>query len=254
MSTLPTEVTGAQGALEAAEAADQLIVMTASYTVTTPADYTRAGEDLKRIKGALKRLEDVRTSITGPLNASLKKVNEFFGGPSAELTASERRIKQAMGAYSDRARAAQEAETARRLALQRAEEAERRAAAEVAAAELAEAAELAAVRGDEEQAARLSEVAQAQAEAAEAPPAPPPVLVPRRHSPAVPGISELETWHCEVTDIPALVRAVAAGEAPTRAVVPDLRYLKAVVKAAKGGVKIPGVRVWRETDIRSGRV
>ena len=254
MSTLPTEVTGAQGALEAAEAADELIVMTASYTVTTAEHYSRAGEDLKRIKGALKRLEDVRTSITGPLNASLKKVNEFFGGPSAELAASERRIKQAMGAYSDRARARQEAENARRLAEQRAREAEQRAAAEVAAAELAEAAELAAVRGDEEQAARLSEVAQAQAEAAEAPPAPPPVIVPRRHTPAVSGVTELEAWRCEVTDIPALVRAVVVGLVPAQAVVPDLAFLKRLAKTLKGDMKVPGVLVWRETDIRSGRV
>jgi hypothetical protein len=73
----------------------------ATYQVTTPAQYESGAADLARVKGMQKKLEETRTGITGPMNAALKKVNDFFRGPAEKLAGIERTIKAKLGGYHE---------------------------------------------------------------------------------------------------------------------------------------------------------
>ena len=57
-----------------------------------------------------------------------------------------------------------------------------------------------------------------------------------------PGVTTRETWSAEVTDLGALVRAVAAGEVPLDAVLPFLPFLNGLARTERGAMAVPGVR------------
>ena len=59
--------------------------------------------------------------------------------------------------------------------------------------------------------------------------------------PKVAGVSQRETWTAEVTDLLALVKAVAAGTASTDALLPNMVYLAREARAHREGLHIPGV-------------
>lgn len=64
---------------------------------------------------------------------------------------------------------------------------------------------------------------------------PPPV-------PRVEGISHRDNWSAEVTDVMALIKAVAAGEAPILAITPNMKFLNEQARSYKNLLKIPGVK------------
>jgi hypothetical protein len=66
------------------------------------------------------------------------------------------------------------------------------------------------------------------------------------------GISASEKFLVEVTDLKALARAVAGGQAPAEVIQPNLSVLKAMAKALKGNLHLPGVSIQRDLSI-SGR-
>jgi hypothetical protein len=70
----------------------------------------------------------------------------------------------------------------------------------------------------------------------------PPVVVPK--APVQPSrlTAGRENWTAEVTDLPALVRAVAAGTASLSYIQPDLVALNQIARAQKSTMTIPGVR------------
>jgi hypothetical protein len=182
-----------------------------AYPVTTQAQYVAGAEDLKRVKAAQKKLEDTRTGITGPMNAALKKVNDFFRAPKAALGVIEQKIKGAR-AY------AEEQERVRRAEQAKADEAARKERERIEAQ-------------------------------ARAPPSParsrrPPrwKSAPRRWSrrhqrepPKVAGVSMREVWKFEVTDPSAVPREFCTV---------DETKIRKVVQALKGDAKIAGVRVY----------
>lgn len=250
VETLPEvrAVTAEIGALES---------YAATYAVTTAEQYQHGADDLKRVKAAQKRLEETRTGITGPMNAALKKVNDFFRAPTDRLATIERTIKGALTRYAD------EQERIRREEQRRAEEAARkererleaqareaeRKAREKAAAER-RAAEEAAAAGRAEEAARLAaKAAQIEAKAAEKVDAidqrAAAVVAPiiQREAPKVAGVATREVWKFQIEN-PALV--------PREYCVVDEAKIRKVVAALKGDTTIPGVRVWCEKSIAAG--
>ncbi len=52
-----------------------------------------------------------------------------------------------------------------------------------------------------------------------------------------------KTWKAEVVDIMALVKAVAAGQAPIQAIEPNATFLNQQARSLKGALTYPGVRV-----------
>lgn len=225
-----------------------------SYQVTTAEQYAAGAADLQRVKSAQKRLEETRTSITAPMNAALKQVNDFFRAPAERLATAERTIKAQLVAFADEQervrreeqRKADEAARKERERLEaQAREAERKArekaaadrqAAEAAAAagRLDEAATLAArAASTEEKAAGKVDDLSMRAATTVAP-------VVRRDPPKVAGISTRETWHFEITN---------AAQVPREYLVVDEARVRKVVQALKGDAKIPGVRVYAERSM-----
>ena len=80
---------------------EQLLALSATYTVATAAQYTDAGEQLKSIKAAAKKLDTLRKSMTQPLDLAKKAIMDFFRAPEEKLARAESGIKRAMIAYSD---------------------------------------------------------------------------------------------------------------------------------------------------------
>ncbi len=60
--------------------------------------------------------------------------------------------------------------------------------------------------------------------------------------PRISGMSLRETWSATVTDLMALVKAVAAGTVPLEAVAADMVFLRRQATALKGNLRYPGVQ------------
>lgn len=223
-----------------------------SFAIVAAGDYEKAGEALTRIKGKAKALDELRKSLTQPLDAAKKKIMDFFREPAEKLAAAEGAIKKTMIAYQaeqDRIREKAEREAAEAARKER-ERLEREAAkleekarvdrakAEAKAAELeaagnAERAEAMRQAADEKEQARQADATALQMAAATMPLAPV-VDLPRAEAS---GTSLREVWKFSVIDL-AIV--------PREYLIVDEKAIGAVVRALKGRASIPGVRVYSE--------
>ena len=228
--------------------------------------YGIAADEVRNIKTLQKTVEEQRTAITKPLNDALKAVNNLFRAPAEFLTSAEQAIKKSMLVWQREEerkaevarRAAEAAAAAERARLAVIAEEQRRAAeaAELKALEAQQAAEAAVAAGDAEGAAiameemnqqvAVVETAQAAVAAAEVTTFRPTIVAPAK----VAGISSRTTYTAEVTDLMALVQAVATGKAPIQALSADMSFLKAQARAFKtSGQLFPGVTAVAERGI-----
>jgi hypothetical protein len=155
----------------------------------------------------------------------------------AEKTAAEAPIVEAEEIVSreimrfdaeDRKRREEEQRIAEERAKKERDEAALRAAAEAERA------------GEQEEAAAIIEEA-VHAPVFVPPPPPPPKLA---------GSAEVTTWKMEVTDLKALVLAVASGKAPLTYLQADEVAIRRTVIAQKASFHCAGVRTWAETSRR----
>ena len=77
--------------------------------------------------------------------------------------------------------------------------------------------------------------------------APPPAV--SQEPPKIAGISTRTTYSAEVTDLMALVKAVAAGAVPLVVLQADMKVLNAQAKALKEHLVYPGVKVVSSSSI-----
>lgn len=242
--------------------ADQALAVATEYRVTNGDEYSAAGDELKRIKAAQKRLDETRKSLTSPIDAARKRIMDLFRGPAEKLDQAEKAIKGACITYQ------QEQERIRREEQRKAEEAARkererlerlRIAAEQRArdkeAELrrqaaeANAAERAKIEAKMQAEADKAAAKQAELEQREAAVTAP---VIHREAPKVAGLSTRTVWHAECTDLRALVNAIAAGRAPLSLVQANEKVIGQQVRSLKGDFEAPGIRVW-STDSMAAR-
>ena len=66
----------------AAADAETMLSTARAFAVTTAAQYTAAGEELKRIKAKAKELEAQRVGMTRPLDETKKRIIDWFRDPS----------------------------------------------------------------------------------------------------------------------------------------------------------------------------
>lgn len=241
----------------AAADAETMLSTARAFAVTTAAQYTAAGEELKRIKAKAKELEAQRVGMTRPLDETKKRIMDWFRDPLQYLADAESSIKRAIGAYdAEQRRLQQEAEKAAAEAARkerermeaeaaRAEQAarEKREREEAKARELeakGRAAEAEAKRkaAEEAEAARLREAEAKRAAAASMPTAP----VVHFEQPKVAGVSSRQVWKFEIAD---------AAQLPREYLIPDEKAIGAVVRALGERASIPGVRVYADTIISS---
>lgn len=202
---------------------ESLLAVGTNYRVTSAADYEVAGLELKRVKDAQKKLDDLRKSMTRPIDAAKKAIMDFFRGPEQKLATAESGIKRAMIGYSE------EQDRIRREAQRKADEAARKEQEK-----LQQQAAKAIASGKVEKAEQLEQRAAT-------------VVAPivQREAPRVSGIVTKEVWKFEVTD-PAAV--------PREYLSVDEKKIGGVVRSLKGDTNIAGVRVWSEKSIAAGAV
>lgn len=194
--------------------------------VTTEREYTRAAEMLQDIKA-------LRTQIAAKCDPVIKAAHAAHRAATAqkqdlefELVEADRMIRAKLSGYiveQQRIAAAQAAV----------------AAAEARAAQEAAEREAKALESVGESA--LAEMARAEA----AIPAPAPVA----HTVAAAGVSAREKWEAEVTDLPAFLRGILAGEIPTGAVLVNATLLRQMAVAMKDELRWPGVTVKRSASV-----
>ena len=257
---IPAEV------IEHGQHIEQELTRVAHFAIATSEAYADAGEELKRVKGDAKKLEDMKREMLDPLAKAEKAIREHFRKPEAWLKDREDTLKRAMLAYQEEQRREQQrrereaAEAQRkereRLALEaarkREEAAKKRAAEEERArkleaqgkAEQAEARRLAAIEAEEQ---RLAEADALQEAAVTMPTAP----VVARAVPKVAGISTREVWKANCTNLKALCRAIADGEAPLDLVQFDQSAGDRYARAMKAQLNYPGVRAARSENLAS---
>ena len=79
---------------------------------------------------------------------------------------------------------------------------------------------------------------------------PPPVTLP---PPKLEGVSIRKIVKFEVVDMKALVKAIAAGQVPVEAVLPNNVVIGAQARSLKMALRWPGIRVWEEDSVAAGR-
>jgi hypothetical protein len=198
--------------------------------IVTADDYEDAAATLQRIKGRSKELDDLRRSLTRPIDETKRRIMALFERPMSLLVNAEAAIKRGILGYQreqERLRSEEEA----RLREQARKEQER-LLARSARAEAAGKEEMA--EALEDQAAMIIA----------------PIVV--SDTPRISGLSTRQTWHAEVVDKMALIQAVAAGHVPDVVLVPDMTILNAQARALKTALDYPGVRAVPEQVVAAG--
>lgn len=231
------------------------------YIIDSDSMLELAGEDLRRIKTLQKAVEAERTEKVKPFNGLVSYFNEQYRTPANYLKDAETTLKSAIDVYlvkkereAQAARIAAEAaarqERERQAAIQAQREAEAQEAAKQAQAAIQEA-EQAAAAGDvaaavelQNKAGDLAAAAHISASAANEAALTAAIVTTTALPPVtrVAGISARSTYKAQVDDLLALVKAVAAGEAPIEAITANDKFLGAQAKAFKKvGQLYPGV-------------
>lgn len=217
--------------------AERALKMAEGWSITDDETYALAADELTAIKSKQKALEDMRTSITGPMNQALKAVNAVFKSPAELLERAERLIKGHMIAYADKREA--ERRAAELAARRAAEEAERLAAEEHARAAKE------AGQGDMFDDAPSAESAAADAAimAIASAPVAPPVL-------KAAGVSKVKvTMKAEVFDKAAFIAHIAQAPAYLDLVDINATKLNQLAKALGSNLNMPGVKLVEEKSI-----
>jgi len=227
-----------------------------AYVIDSPLMYELASEELRHAKKRAKEIEAMESSITNPLKQAAKAVAELFRPAKENLAKTEAVHKRSMLNYlneqerlaAEARRVAEEEARIERARLAKIEQEQAQAAAEAQAQ-----AQAAAEAGDTQAATLAMQAANdAQEQAAIAVMTSNVVsITPTIEAPAkVSGISTRSTFSAEVTDLMALIKAVANGTAPIECIAADTKFLGAQARAfKKAGQLYPGVLAKEERSI-----
>jgi hypothetical protein len=205
--------------------ADTALTGISAIRVTTPEECQGLVDQLKDIKTKAKKLEEIRFSMTRPIDAAKQAIMDFFRGPAEVLAKCETVGKAEISRWNaEQARiaAAAEAERRRQEALERERLAEEQRQAEALLAQ----ADAAMEAGDVEAAEKL------EAQAAHVQEAATPICAPVNFAPVkAKGTSSRKIWKCRVTN-PDLV--------PREYWMINADALDAFAKAMKENARLPG--------------
>ena len=250
--------------------AQALLAGARDYQIDSPTLLAMAAADLQRVKDLQKKVEDTRTSITGPMLKAKTAVDLLFKAPAGYLDQAEAVLKGAILTYTkeqDRlaAEAKRIADEAAARERERLADIERQAQAAADDARrqadaLAQAAIDAAAQGDLERAEQLrieseahasdAEVAEGNAQAAMTEAAVT-SIAPAFSAPTKPaGLGTRTNYIAEVDDLMLLVIAVAAGGAPLECLQANTTFIGQQARAFKKvGRLYAGVTVRAEANL-----
>jgi hypothetical protein len=184
--------------------------------------------DLVKIaKSQYKRAEDARKTLVKPLNDHVKWINSQFKSTTNELNQIETTGKRKIGAW------------------QREEEKRQRAVAEAARKQAEEEALATAERAERDGNTTAVDTA---LDSATSIPEPPRSAPTRGRFGGV--ASSRKVWKGEVTDLKALLRAIADDQAPASIAPVDQNSLNRLARNARGDSDIPGVRFYEDTSVQ----
>jgi MFS superfamily sulfate permease-like transporter len=206
----------------AADSAARMLEKCVGYRVVTQVEYVTASDTLKEIKTRGKQLDDLRRSMTKPLDDSKAKIMDFFRKPAEALAEAEKEVKSAMLRF-------QQEQERERLAEIRRQEEDRRLEQEI----LDELAQEAAQAGDVVAVAELVEQKQ---EAMVAPVVAPP------SAPKVDGVGMRKVWKWRLVDY-LLV--------PREYLMLDDVMIGNVVRGSQGKLTIPGIEIYSKDVVIS---
>jgi len=220
-------------ALSWPERARQLVIL-------TDGDYEHAGELLHGIKDLRREVDATFDGIIAKAYSAHKEAVGQKKKAEAPLLEAEGILKRGLCAY-DTAREAERQAEERRLQEVARQDAERRQLEEAAALELQGHA-----NADPE---LLWEALQLLEQPVQAP-----VVLLERTTPKVNGLSYRDVWSARVTNLPALIRYVAANPGHAGLLLANGPALNGLARSLKGGMQIPGVEaVCQKTAAAGGR-
>lgn len=248
-------------------AARVLTAARAIQVIDSPLMLDLVNEDLRAVKALAKQVEEARTSITGPLNAALKAVNDLFRPAGDAVADAESTFKRAILTYQQdmerkareaRMRAEQEAREARAKIEAEARQAE--AEAREKARELEAQAEEARRAGDaqaaialESQAVTVRDVAEIANDARIVELELTTAIAPEASftRPTAAGLSMRKKWKARVTDKMALLKFIC--ERPEYINLLDINQtaLNQLATAQKDAMSIKGVEAYEDSSIAS---
>jgi hypothetical protein len=204
-----------------------------SIQISTIEDFSNAGVLLQSVKSRAKEIDDLRKSMTTPLDSAKKKIMDFFRPATDKLNDATKTISNTMIAWeNEQERIRQEAQReAERLARERAETENLSLAAELERS------------GNQELA---EQVINTQVE-----------VVPVKVQSIVPRSAQAfsrETWSGECTNLMALVKAIAAGQAPISLVMANTVVINGLARNLKGSMSYPGIQFVSSKSMSSRRV
>jgi hypothetical protein len=212
--------------VQSTETALTVVDVARSHAIVTLDDYKVGQALMAEIKTRLKMLEDTRMGQTRPLDESKKKIMDFFRAPMQKLEDAKAHLNNIMVRWVQEEERKRKAEEDRLADLPR-----KRAEEEALAAAI-----------EEEQNGNVTEAEKIISE---------PVYVPPvKVASSIPTSKESHlrtTYSAEVTDLRALVEAIASGKAPLQSVAPDMTFLNGQARSYKDALKIPGVKAISKT-------
>lgn len=237
--------------IQAGQLAEQSYEIALAVQIDCPEMLDVASDELRNIVTRKKQMEELRMSITRPMDAAKQRVMDLFRAPTDRLGQAESLLRDEITRYQRELREREEAarrEAEARLAAERAE-------AEKREREAMEAAAVAQAAGDTEaavEAAMAAEEAREQREIAEF--APPPAAAIALASPKPAGISGRKNWKHDVVDFKALVlaaaeRAKAGDDFLLGFLLPNDKAIAASAKSMQKQLTVPGVRVYVEESL-----
>lgn len=200
------------------ESAKALMDAASDYVIDSPELRALADRELVEMKRRLKKLEEVRKGITGPLDQAKKAVMALFRVPEDHCETGIQIITGKIIGYDNK------------LAAERAEQ--QRAANEAAAQQRATL-----------EAAGITEAAAL----VQAP------VIKLTVDKSEQSTQHRTTWSAEVTDLMALVKAVAEGRASIKCLQADLPYLNGLARLEREALKIDGVQAVASTSLTARR-
>ena len=243
--------------VEAQKAVEETAIMVKSfdnYIVSAPEEYKGANDDLRRIKVKTKQLDDLRKSLTKPLDESKKRIMEFFSKPLEFLEKAESAVKSAMLNWQqeqerirlEEERKIQEAARKEEERLRKIKEEQERVWREKQEALRKEAERLENEGKSKEAMKALIEAEKAKIKAderaaqAEEISVPVPVLESKVEKMA--GLSTRTIWKFRITD---------SNKIPRQYLIPNEKMLGDVAKTTKGSLQIDGVEFYSEEILSS---
>lgn len=232
---------------ELADTVDGIVGLASVYVVDSRDTAESAAAELRTLKAVQKQVTEKGRALSEGCHGLHKKALAVFRPLETQLGTGETHIKGQILTFEEgeRRRAAEEARVERERF-----ETEQRRLREEAAERQRQAEEAERLRrtaedsGDIPLADALAEQASQLAEAAqerqiEAETIPTPVAKPL---PKLAGITTSDRWSAEVTDLMELVKAVAAGTVPLRAIEANAVFLNQQAVSMKSDLNYPGVR------------